>query len=311
MNIETFSVYDRFPSESILPIQCVITVPFLQEPGTEDRLVITATGNNKVEASKIIPLALTMDRILVSLPCPAGCSRMKVNFAVFNGADKVAEDTLEFGVFGYNEIMLGLGSLPDSMYVRSLPRSRLVSKKDVLDTAKLVPYKGATEPVLETALDYMTAIIEILNSYKILETKTEGDLMTIGSILDSVEEGEGTKYSLGLLFFNVASNLGLNPILVFGKDTCLCGLEIDSVDFDHSKYWEKTLTISSSSKKIPFVNYSGRFLMNEIDPTRPLEETIESAYTYCKKNRVGEYCCIKKMQEQREQEAELIFKEVL
>ena len=311
MNIETFSVYDRFPSESILPIQCVVTIPFLPEPGMNDRLIITATGNNMVEASKTIHLTLTMDRILVSLPCPAGCSHMKVNFAVFNGDEKVADDTLEFGVFGYNEIMLGLGSLPDSMYVRSLPRSRLVSKRDIFDNAKLVPYKGATEPVLETALEYLTAITEILNSYKILETKTEGDLMTIGSILDSIEEGEGTKYSLGLLFFNVASNLGLNPILVFGKDVCLCGLEIDSVDFDHSKFWEKTLTISSSSKKIPFVNYSGRFLMNEIDPTRTLDETIESAFIYCKKNKVGECCCIKKMQERREQEAELIFKEVL
>ncbi len=217
------------------------------------------------------------------VPIPAASleGKLYVSFKAFKDSGEVSRFETELPSFGPDSYLPGSPFSQDSLYIRSMPGSRLVGRSDFVETAgrdSARIYCGEGLPKLEEALAYMESLYGYFSGFRTVRTSS-GPCGTakIGTVIDLTETREGTVESQGLLFSKTAGDLGLEPVVLLSRNRCICGIKtgisggayLNSVPLLH--------TVSACSDfPFPLMNI-GTYILAEFGTGKPLDEAMESA----------------------------------
>jgi hypothetical protein len=255
-----------------------------------------------------LPMASDVDQKAVCIPCPRYSKRIAVSFDMLQNGKIVDNEVIDMDVYDLDEIRPDDATVCDSIYQRTLPESKLIGTKGAFMNCTIPqPYSLLMPPTAEVAANYMRSLVEILESIRTVPTERVGDTLIIGNLLDVLESGEATWQVKGLLFFNMASRLGLEPFVSFEGEDVFIGIEVNLIDFDESDYTSKVLTITVSPDSSPCFVHTGRFLVAQLSEDSGLDDMIEAAINHNEMTRIGSNACLSSIEKERLEFAKSFF----
>ena len=153
-------------------------------------------------------------------------------FEAFDSGRRVAKEEITRLCMLPDEIVWGLKTLPDSLYLRTYPFDFIGEEKsgeinslceEFCVDAEI--YIGPPAMPLEDARKYMAVLKDVTDNCFIYEnSERNGSFCRIGNIYDLESGSSATPECAGLLFFRLAAELNLEPVFVMNGGRCFAGI---------------------------------------------------------------------------------------
>ena len=297
INVKIPEIYDNCRSEYKLPRQCHL------DPSLDTSLTFRVTcGDNLIEVPKA-GLKLLRDSSAFKLPIPPkaepGTEDVLFEYCKDEKGIPTVVENMKIMVktSGYAWIPLGQETSADSVFIRmglAIP-SLIEEIRKSKEFSGMVGFKDDLFDPEAIDIDRMVAyILRYLSSFETVETERNGDLIYCSTIQDALETKQANSVTKGLIFCNIAHNIGLSPVMAIFGDRCLAGVKSSALDLNPCELTKKKVQIEIEDKDLCSLgDTDGMFVLFDMSETDNTLDSADSAMRIWKSARYDVLCSVR------------------